>query len=419
MRITDLFSLAIKALMDRKVRSVLTVLGIMIGGAIIMALVASSSGLSAGVNAQVSKIGASTLIVRAQSAIFSSGGQSQYMLSAQDTGILQRIPDVTLVIPYYSKSVAISLGGQVQSGTLYGMDLTKLAVLYKGLSLMTGSFPTVGDPTSAVIGNGVAFPVTTDDQLIFVNQAISMKIGSSTSGLTFLVKGILAPYGSVTGGGNIDNNVYVSFQAAEILLKTPYYSGFYVIADIPDNVPSVQAAIQSQYGGDVNVFNAGAMVASVTAITGQMTVFLGSIGAVSLFVAAVGIANTMYVSVMERTREIGVLKALGYKGKQIMSMFLSEAVVTGIMGGLLGTLLGYVLAFALGGQIPLSSLGRGFGGRGGSAASATGAPAAPPIFTPELILFSLIFPILISVVAGLYPAWRASKMNPITALKYE
>jgi putative ABC transport system permease protein len=213
--------------------------------------------------------------------------------------------------------------------------------------------------------------------------------------------------------------VYVSFQAAEILLKTPYYSGFFVIADTPDNVASVQAAIQSQYGGDVNVFNAGAMVSSVTAITGQMTVFLGSIGAVSLFVAAVGIANTMYVSVMERTREIGVLKALGYKGRQIMSMFLSEAVVTGIMGGLLGTLLGYALAFALGGQIPLSNLGRGFRGGPGGGGGSSAAPAAPPIFTPELILFSLIFPILISVAAGLYPAWRASKMNPINALKYE
>jgi len=416
LRITDLFALAIKALMDRKVRSALTILGIMIGGAIIMALVASSSGLSAGVNSQVSKIGASTLIVRPASAGFVQGGQSQYTLSSQDTEILQHIPDVSLVVPYYSKNVQISLGGQVQSGTLWGIEPKMLPVLYKGLSLMAGSYPAATDPTAAVIGNGVAYPVNSDSQLIFVNQAISMNVGSTAKGLTFLVKGIFAQYGSVLFT-NIDNNVYISFQAAQIILKTPYYSGFFVMVDSPDNVASVQAAIQSQYAANVNIINAGSIVSSVTAITTQMTVFLGAIGAVSLFVAAVGIANTMFVSVMERTREIGVLKAIGYKGSQIMSMFLSEAVLTGIIGGILGTILGYGLAFMLGGDIPLSSFGRGFRGPGGGAA-APGA-SAPPVFTPELIIFCLAFPILVSVAAGLYPAWRASKMNPITALKYE
>jgi ABC-type antimicrobial peptide transport system permease subunit len=167
--------------------------------------------------------------------------------------------------------------------------------------------------------------------------------------------------------------------------------------------------------------NAGSMVSSVESITSQMTVFLGSIGAVSLFVAAVGITNTMFVSVMERTREIGILKALGYKPRQIMAMFLSEATLSGIVGGVGGTILGYVLSFILGGS--LSSSFGGFrmgGGPPGQASSASASSTTfTPVFTPELIAFSLLFPIGIAVLAGLYPAWRASRMNAVVALKYE
>lgn len=139
-----------------------------------------------------------------------------------------------------------------------------------------------------------------------------------------------------------------------------------------------------------------------------MTVFLGAIGSVSLFVAAVGITNTMFVSVMERTREIGVLKALGYQSGQILSIFLSESVVTGAIGGVLGTILGYLLSFLMGGIMPM----------GGGPMSSSGT-TTEPIFTTDLLLFSLLFPIAIAVLAGLYPARRASKMNAVIALKYE
>ena len=420
MRAIDLFALAIKALADRKLRSVLTILGITIGGGLIMGLIASSSGLSASVGSQVGKIGANTLIIRSAGSNFVSGAQSQYYLTSRDTAILEHVPDVAMVVPYYSKNVQVSVGGVAQSGTLYGIDAKALPVLYKGLGLMAGNYPSVNDPTAAVIGNGVAFPVNSESQLISVNQAVSMQISGigisskGTSTITFLVKGILAPYGSVLFT-NIDNNIYISFQAAEVLLKTPYYSGFFVLVDDPANVSSVQTSIQAEYSTNVNILNAGAIANSVTAITGQMTIFLGSIAAVSLFVAAVGIMNTMFVAVMERTREIGVLKALGFKRLQIMMMFLSEAIVTGIIGGICGTALGYVLSYDLGGALPLGSLGRGFA-RGASSAASGG---SAPVFSTELLLFSLLFPILISVLAGLYPAWHASKMNAIAALKYE
>jgi putative ABC transport system permease protein len=137
-----------------------------------------------------------------------------------------------------------------------------------------------------------------------------------------------------------------------------------------------------------------------------------------LFVATVGIVNTMYVSVMERTREIGIMKALGYKPRQIMALFLSEASLTGVLGAFCGLALGYALSFFMGGM--LGGLGgggirMGFGGGPGGGGGTT----IYPVFSTELILFSLVFPVILATAAGLYPAWRASKMNAVVALKYE
>jgi putative ABC transport system permease protein len=407
MDVFDLFRLAFKALLARKTRSVLTILGITIGAAVIMGLIASSGGLTAGISAQVDKIGANVVIVRAGSSNFLSGSTSSYQLSTQDLSALSSISHVVQVAPYYQKPVTISVGGQSVSGTLIGIDSSVLPTIFKGLSLSEGTFPNSFDPTSAAIGNSIAYPVSSTgagSQLVGLNQAVSMKIGAGTTSLTFLVKGIFGAYGSALFS-NVDESVFVSFQAAQLLLRTPYFSAIYVIVDSADNISSVQSSIQTIYGSDVSVISAGAIASSISAITGQLSVFLGSIGGVSLFVAAIMTANTMFVSVMERTKEIGVLKAIGFRKSQILSMFLSECVVTGIIGGICGTLLGYVLSFILGGALSFGP------GRGGGASS--------PVFSLGLIVFSLFFPIGVSVLAGLYPAWRASRMSPITALKYE
>jgi putative ABC transport system permease protein len=407
MRTADMFKLAFKALRDRKLRSFLTILGIMIGSAVILALIASSNGLSAGISTSMGKMGANTLTVMPAMSFMSSGSQSQYKLSQDDVRILSSISAVKEVIPYYSRGMTITIGGTTISGTLVGIDLSKLQELYKGIGLSSGTFPGTYDVTAAAIGNYIAFPKGSTVQLS-VNEMFSASVADSN--LAFLVKGILSPYGSVLFS-NIDETVFIGLQAAEVLLKTPYYTGFYVITSTADDVASVQAVIENHYGDNARVMNAGSMVSSIQSITSQMTVFLGSIGAVSLFVAAVGITNTMFVSVMERTREIGVLKAIGYTPGQIMGLFLSEASISGVLGGVGGTILGYVLSFMIGGALPMSG---GMGGPGQTSSS-----TFTPVFTPELIAFSLLFPIGMAVLAGLYPARRASRMNAVVALKYE
>jgi putative ABC transport system permease protein len=405
MFISDIFELAVKALLDRKMRSALTIIGIMVGAAIIVALIASSNGLSAGISASMGKIGANTLVVNSAMNFVTGGSQTQYQLSQNDVRTLSAISGVAEVIPYYDKMATITVGGTTIQGEIEGIDLSKLPELYNGITLSDGAYPNQNDPTAAAIGSDIASPTGSSVQ-IGVNQMVSVTLSGSSGNLAFLVKGILAPYGRVLFS-NIDDTIFISLQAAQLLLKTPYYSGFYVITDTADDVAAVQAAIESHYGSNVRVTNAGSIVSSVESVSSQMTVFLGAIGGVSLFVAAVGITNTMFVSVVERTREIGVLKALGYESGQILSIFLSEAVVTGAIGGILGTILGYFLSFLIGGIMPM----------GGGPMSSTA--STEPVFTADLILFALLFPIAVSALAGLYPARRAAKMNAVTALKYE
>jgi putative ABC transport system permease protein len=412
MRTDDVFKLAFKALRDRKLRSFLTILGIMIGSAVILALIASSSGLSVGIQAQVEKIGANTLTVSSARQFFGGGSSTQsYQLSQQDVNTMKSFQGVSEVIPYYSQRATISYGSNSIEGELIGVDGSALFAMYKGLSLYSGNLPDSYDPSAAAVGYSIAFPTGSSDQLT-LNQMLSITLGGPTSGsLTFLVKGIFSAYGRVLFS-DIDDTIFISLQSAEILLKTQYFSGLYVMTNTAADVTTVQQEIETYYGDQVRVMNAGSMLSSVESITSQMTLFLGSIGAVSLFVAAVGITNTMFVSVMERTREIGILKALGYRPRQVLGMFLSEAVISGIVGGVGGTMLGYVLSFIIGGALPMSG---GFAGPGRNASSTT----LTPVFTPELIAFSLLFPIGIAVLAGLYPAWRASRMNAVVALKYE
>ncbi len=414
MKFGDMFKLAYRALIDRKIRSVLTILGITVGSAIILALIASSSGLNAGITSNIAKTGANVLTIRNAGGFFSSGSTNTYQLSQQDVDYVKSIPGVAAAYPYYSYGATVNNGGSSLQASLVAIDLTALPTLYKGLTVAEGSIPLLGDTTSAAVGWGIANP--TSGTPIGLHQMVSMSISvrgsKGATSYAVLANGILAQYGTALFS-NIDDTVYISYQAGQLLSKSPYFTGIYIIVDNTDDVANVQDTIQTYYSNNVRVISPGQILSTIQSITGQLTVFLGSMGAVSLFVATVGIVNTMYVSVMERTREIGILKAIGYKPKQIMGMFLSEAALTGVIGAFCGLILGYALSFLMGGLLGGATLfGRGPGGGGGGV-------TIQPVFSTELILFSLVFPVILATFAGLYPAWRASRMNAVAALKYE
>jgi len=408
LQLADYYRMAFKALKDRKLRSTLTVLGIVIGSALIVALVASTSGLSESVSKQIEKVGVTTLRV------FSTS--QRIPISDDDLAAVQKIDGVKEVVPYYSKRLSITYGSNTLAVSLIALDQAKLESLYKGLQITDGVIVDNYDPTGVVVGSAISDPPEETFLPVNINEMLTLQgeTGSNAPSYTFIVKGVLAPYGTV-GFDNIDETVFAS-MSAQTILQIQYYSGAYVIAESPDVVEQVVNSITEYFGGNARVFTATAMLETVQSISSQMTVFLGGVAVVTLVVAAVGITNTMFVSVMERTREIGILKSLGYRPREIMFLFLSEAALTGVIGSIFGTILGVIISFFLGGGIPSFS----FGPPPGSRTSGSDLYGSyTPVFSPELIMFSLMFPIFIAVIAGLYPAWRASRMNAVTALKYE
>jgi putative ABC transport system permease protein len=179
-------------------------------------------------------------------------------------------------------------------------------------------------------------------------------------------------------------------------------------------IDNASKAIKDKFVGEVSVISATAVLGIVSSIFSIIELFLGGIAAISLIVAGVGIMNIMIVSLMERTREIGILKALGTKSRTVLLIFLCEAVIIGLMGGAIGIGLGWVLANV----VALVFRGGGVF-MGGQAAGATGGMTITPVLTPMVFLGALAFGIGVSVVFAIYPAWRASKLKPVDALRYE
>jgi len=407
MRSQDTFLLAFKALKDRKLRTGLTILGIVIGTSMIVALIASTTGLTANVTAQISKMGVTTLTIMPMS--------GRVQITDNDVAALQALEGVRDVIPYYSRRLQINYPTTPLSVQIYGLDHNKLFTLYQGLDIDRGGLVDMYDPTGAVVGSSISRPPEAELTPVDINELVLLQQASTgrsqSPSYAYLVKGVLKPFG-VVGFLNIDETVFISLMAAQLSFKVTYYSGVYVVANSPEEVAIAQAGVQNYFGTNARIMSAQSMLETVQSITNQLTFFMGGIAAVSLFVAGVGITNTMFVSIMERTREIGVLKAIGYRARNILTMFLAEASLTGVIGGILGTITGMLLSFLLSGGLSGMRVGTPMMGR-------TSSMGFTPVITTNLVTFSLFFPIGISILAGLYPAWRASRLNIVLALKYE
>jgi putative ABC transport system permease protein len=242
-----------------------------------------------------------------------------------------------------------------------------------------------------------------------------MKIGDiiQIEGETFRVVGILQP-GSGATASIFDQSVSIPRSDAERLFLPAGSKKVSAIilkvsdgADIDKVAEDVKRRLRASHKKiageeDFTVGSSKTIQKSVGQISAAITVFLGGIAGISLLVGAIGIVNTMFMSVMERTKQIGILKAVGAKSREIMAIFLVESSLLGLVGGVLGTLIG--LSFAM--VIPLFTVGSGFG-------------AFTPAVTPELVIFCIGFSTIVGALSGLLPARRAAKMQPVEALRYE
>ncbi len=439
MNTKDVFSYSFSAIKLRKLRASLTILGVVIGIAAIVALLSVSSGLQTTIQGQLEKgLSANTLIVvpgagalgsQGSGSMGSGGGFSGGGLSSSSIPLYI---NYTTVIDSLSPDIVSSIAivnqpGYLQDGNysilisdgVTGVNFTDYANIY-GTTFVaaSGSIPLNPTDDQIVVGarvsdpglNGTLFVHAGDTVTVFWPNSTQIPVANST--YTASVAGVLGKIGGFSVGGPSDTGVYVPLSKAESFFGTDEASEIIVKLTNSDNstITNVSNAITNYFGNQVSVISSTAVLSLVSSIFNTITIFLAGIAAISLLVAGIGIMNIMIVSLIERTREIGILKALGMKSRTVLSVFLCESVIIGLIGAIVGIVLGWGLA---------NIVARVFG-RGGLFARGAGVSLSiTPVLSPELLVLGLGFGIGVSVIFALYPAWRASKLKPVDALRYE
>ncbi|MGQ9760039.1 MAG: ABC transporter permease [Candidatus Methanomethylicaceae archaeon] len=402
MRTSDVLKWGIRGISERKLRAALTILGIMVGTAAVIALVSQTEGIQTSIVDQMNKLGPNTISLRPASGVV--------ILTEKDVNHILQMPDVELVIPAVTSTVRVYGTQSSRTAQLVGIDPSQFGELVAGYELEEGRLYQLLSYSEIVVGTNVHQPQ--DLTSPFVNVGQTATIESRSARKVVSVVGSLNPYG-MTALVSVDDSIFMSLKGALNFLGRTSYSALFVKATNPDAVDLIVNNIRAAYGNSLSIMTVKQITQIVTSITGQLTILLGSIAAISLFVAGLGIMNIMFVSVIERTREIGVLKALGFKNRNILAIFLSEAGIVGLVGGLLGITIGSAISYS----IPYI-ISRGFSAPstqfGGNMSF-----SYAPLIRPEMALLVFAFALAVSLLAGLYPARRASKMDPVVALRHE
>jgi putative ABC transport system permease protein len=411
MKASDTLGWGIRGIKQRKLRAVLTILGIMIGVASVVALVSQTQGIQYSIIDQVNKLGPTSININTRS--------TSVILTQSDVDRISQMPGVDYVIPLVTSTIKVYGTGPAKTFTLIGVDPAQWDLLIEDTSFEEGHMFQAMSYSEAVIGYGVHYPQDLSVTYLNVGQSVSAEVGLVNPVRKQLqIIGALDAYGA-TSAVSVDDTVFMPLKGAMSILGTTSYTQLIVKATDVDSVDSVVDTIRASYGRQLSIITVKQITQIVSTITDQLTLLLGAIAAISLLVAGLGIMNIMFVSVIERTREIGVLKALGFKGKNVMRIFLSEAAIMGVIGGILGvatgTAMSYLIPIALS-RVLNSNANNSFGMSGGSFGT-SGSFSYTPIIGPEIIVFVMVFALGVSVLAGYYPARRASKMDPVVALR--
>lgn len=406
MNLSESFFTALDSIAANKMRSILTMLGVIIGVASVIALMAIGNGFSENITSEINSIG--TNLISVFTDFDNSGGYPALSLS-----------DVEALADAQNVPAAAAVGANVQ-GTR--------PVVYAGESLnttvsgVTPSYLRINNLTEYQLGDGL----TEEDELSAARVAVlgagvasdlfgeSYPVGSQVkiSGVNYEVVGVLEESGGGIGGSS-DDTVYVPLTTALSRLYTDRtrqgqkaVSTISVEAasseQVTEAIDQITETLRAQHGiiysddDDFTIFDQSSLLETVNTVTASLTAFLGAIAAISLIVGGIGIMNIMLVSVTERTREIGIRKAIGAYRRDILVQFLLESMVLSLLGGALGVLLGWLIT------------------QGASAAF-----DITMVVDLQTITLSASFAAAVGLIFGIYPAWRASKLQPIEALRYE
>ena len=405
MLFTELLKMAGLSLVANKLRTVLTMLGIIIGVAAVISMVSVGFGVRKNVTDSISRLGSNLLMVMAGSSnrggVRGGAGSVQTLTYDDAKAIKAKIKDIAYVSPTVQGSYQVVYGHENWSTTVTGVIPEYVSI--QSLTLQSGLFFSEHDvdvrSRVAVIGTTVA------TNLFGSVNPVGKKIRVGNAPYTVI--GLLASKGQSSVGQDQDDVVLIPLTTAqERLMGITYVRSINVQVADADKMDEVQANIEKLLrqrhriragaDDDFNVRNLTSLMETMTQTTTMITLLLGSIAGISLIVGGIGIMNIMMVSVTERTREIGIRKAIGATYNSIMLQFLIESTMISILGGIIGIFLGIGLAQAI----------SKFGG-------------FTTVISSLSIVASFGFSLFVGIFFGMLPARKAARLDPIDALRYE
>ncbi|MFA0823722.1 MAG: ABC transporter permease [Methanomethylovorans sp.] len=404
MRNRNYLKMALSILYHSKLRSWLTIIGIVIGIGAVVTIISLSNALSANIESRLSDMDLTLISItpgytKASSTMgppHGDGGttSSDAELTKTDIRSIKLIDNIDFISGQISGRESTYYMGESATLSITGVDpqVWQYMVTY---DLESGRMLDPTDKYVAVIGYKVANEIYDDP--ISLNRIITV------NGKSVRVVGILA-------SGESDNSIFMPIDAAVDLIedkKPDVYDSIIVKADNVDNVKTVKEKVEkklmisrnamNENDRDFTVTDSLSMAESVSEMIASMSLFLGAIAAVSLVVGSVGIANTMFTSVLEKTKDIGTMKAIGANNIDIMMIFLYNSALVGFVGGIIGIVLSFILTYLMGKLMNISNI----------------------TVAPYLVVLGISIAVVIGIISGVVPAYNASKMKPVDALRYE
>ncbi len=397
---SGIWKIIIRNLSYQKLRTTLTLLGIVIGIAAITSMVTIGDALESSVSKQFEKIGTDKIIITPGSPTsFAGAAFSTEKLKERDVKTVKNVNGVDVAFGIISGNAEVKLGKETAYAMVMGVPVDETRKLYsemKGFEIRKGRDLKSSDKYAMVIGDLVRAKL--------FEKEIKLRDKLKINGKIFRVVGLFKKTGSPID----DMAIIIPIETAkDIFNNTDEVSMIFVDVkdgvDVDEVAEKIREELKKKRGvEDFKVQTFGDLMQTATKILGIIQYMFVGIAAISLVVGGIGIMNIMLMTVIERTKEIGVMKATGATNKIILYMFLGEAAVVGMLGGIIGFFLG------LGGSYIISKY----------ASQMVGIPVNVA-FSPELFVGVILFSIAVGMVSGAYPARRASLLDPVDALRYE
>ena len=395
--------IALGSISSAKLRSTLTALGIIIGVAAVVANVSLGASFNQYFTDELSSLGSNFIIIYSQDVNIFYDAELE---------LIRNTPGIEGVSPFNQQTAAVTYISSTRQIDVQGVG--EDAQYISNLAVEEGNFLSDKDRYVAVLGKDVAVDKFDKDVSIknYIDITIKRADGTSVTH-KFRVKGILSSEDNtfVTGGPDRDVAIYVPIATLNEMLNVTDYGGFSARTDDAGSVADVSGEVDKRLARALGVssrdldnddakpyriFDQAEIIEQLDALAQSLTILITLIALVALIVGSIGIMNIMLVTVTERTREIGLLKSLGYTRNGILTLFILESIIVGVIGGILGTLLGLVGSYIV--EVSLN---------------------IPPVFPFYLIFLGFFISVFVGLIAGVYPANKAANLDPVESLRHE